>query len=506
MSKSTSSSNSSCLSHSFSTSQRTCQDTEQSPNLTINHLPDEMLLEIFDSYRQITDQYDHQWRKKHVWFNLTHVCRKWRAIMFASSSRLDLGITVGPQKPGHIKTILSSPLPIFIDYKCLYGDITGSALWRLRSALRQQDRVREISFEGSNVGFKKFFKATKRAFPILESLVLRFGYDYEQNIPDTFLRGEDLSDLHVRRLSLDCLSLTSVSGLLLSATALTDLSLLVDSISEPSAEITLLTCLRGMHCLRNLDLSLVYGPLDSPPLQHSAPKDVVQMSELTRFHYIGHNTFLNNLMAGFSAPSLQDVRFMLCNLLPILHLPRFIDGLREQYRSVNVTLNSTRAADFRLSLLTHFEDIMIDDFKPSFRFHTNHSPESIKPISSISSTKLAAAEELTLFFPHVGIPKEWEHVFPLREFLRQFRSVKVLRVDPFVPEVALALMQDNEGAVFPVLEEIELLISRSTSGPDEEHRRRRAAEELGAFEPFVSVREQAGRPVKVSHRELPRSD
>ena len=106
MSKSTSSSNSSCLSHSFSTSQRTCQDTEQSPNLTINHLPDEMLLEIFDSYRQITDQYDHQWRKKHVWFNLTHVCRKWRAIMFASSSRLDLGITVGPQKPGHIKTIL----------------------------------------------------------------------------------------------------------------------------------------------------------------------------------------------------------------------------------------------------------------------------------------------------------------------------------------------------------------------------------------------------------------
>jgi hypothetical protein len=56
--------------------------------------------------------------------------------MFASSSRLDLGITVGPQKPGHIKTTLSSPLPIFIEYKCLsYGDITGSALWRMRAAL-----------------------------------------------------------------------------------------------------------------------------------------------------------------------------------------------------------------------------------------------------------------------------------------------------------------------------------------------------------------------------------
>jgi hypothetical protein len=44
---------------------------ERSPNLTIIHrLPDEVLLEIFDLYRQSTgiDQYDrvHLWRKKYV--------------------------------------------------------------------------------------------------------------------------------------------------------------------------------------------------------------------------------------------------------------------------------------------------------------------------------------------------------------------------------------------------------------------------------------------------------
>jgi hypothetical protein len=428
--------------------------------------------------------------------------------MFASSSRLDLIITVGPQKPGHIKTILSSPLPIFIDYKCLYGDITGSALWRMRAALRHRDRVREISFEGSNAaGFEKFFRATKCSFPVLESLFLRFGY-FEQNIPATFLRGPDLSDLHLRRLSLDCLSLAPVSGFLLSARALTDLVLQLDTANEPSTETPLLACLRGMHRLRNLDLSTfkLPTPLDYAS-QHSVPEDIFPMSELTRFHYIGCNSFLNNLMAGFSAPSLQDVDFVLCNLLPILHIPRFIDGLREQYPTVKVTFNRNSRGDFRLSLLTHSRDI--DHFKPSFRFHTTHFPKSIEPITSsnMSSIKLATAEELALLFSHTAIVAEWQHDFPLCEFLRQFRSVKVLRLDPFVPEVALSLQQDDGEALLPLLEDIELSappISRSTKDPDDEYQHRAAAE-LAAFEPFVSARERAGRVVKVCHCEQTQS-
>jgi hypothetical protein len=96
-------------------------------------------------------------------------------------------------------------------------------------------------------------------------------------------------------------------------------------------------------------------------------------------------------------------------------------------------------------------------------------------------------------------------MIPLRGFLRQFRSVKVLRVDPLVPEVALALQQDNGESFLPLLEEIVLSappISRSTIGPDEEYQHRAAAE-LAAFKPFVSARERAGRPVYVFHREMP---
>jgi hypothetical protein len=103
--------------------------------------------------------------KNHVWFNLTHVCRKWRTVIFASASRLDLSITVGPEKPGHIKAILSGPLPIHIDYKCRFREITGSALWRMRAALKHHDRVREIALEGTSADFDKFFKVTNCPFP-----------------------------------------------------------------------------------------------------------------------------------------------------------------------------------------------------------------------------------------------------------------------------------------------------------------------------------------------------
>ena len=79
--------------------------------------------------------------KSHTWTNLTRMQKVVRCCAFASTPRLDLGITIG-----HIKTILSSHLPIPVDYNCTDEDITGSALWRMRAALRHHDRVRRILF------------------------------------------------------------------------------------------------------------------------------------------------------------------------------------------------------------------------------------------------------------------------------------------------------------------------------------------------------------------------
>jgi hypothetical protein len=199
-------------------------------------------------------------------------------------------------------------------------------------------------------------------------------------------------------------------------------------------------------------------------------------------------------MSGLSAPSLQDVRFLLYIRFPLLYLSRVIDNVTEEFRSVSVTFDVNK---FRLSSSTHLGNI--DRFESSFRFDLEFFPDSNRPINITPSTKLALAEELTLFFPSSNITK-LEPIFSLREFLRQFRSVRVLRVDPFIREVGLYLQQDDGEATFPVLEEIELSTSHMTGCSDEEYRRR-AAEELATFEPFVSALERAGRLVKVYHCE-----
>ena len=190
--------------------------------------------------------------------------------MFASSFRLDLNVTVGPKEPDHIKTILSGHLPIIIDYLGLYRpgdttwDITGSALWRIRAALGHRDCVREILvlFEGHDGVFKNFIRpTTNHHFPALENLVLRFSPDYEPDLPATFLRGPGRSDQPLRRLELHGGSFTSVSRLLLSATALTDLTLNIHSILtgfDRSQGSPFLACLRGTQCLSSLNLSTSY--------------------------------------------------------------------------------------------------------------------------------------------------------------------------------------------------------------------------------------------------------
>jgi hypothetical protein len=102
--------------------------------------------------------------------------------------------------------------------------------------------------------------------------------------------------------------------------------------------------------------------------------------------------------------------------------------------------------------------------------------------------KLAMAEGLDLNFANCS-STDWVG-FSLREFLHQFRSVRVLRVNPFrfAQDVGRHLQQDDGVDILPLLEEIEL------SG--EEHQCC-AAEAVATLKPFASARERAGRVVKV---------
>jgi hypothetical protein len=468
--------------------------------LAINSLPDEVLLEIFVFYRQGIDLYDYRWRKKYVWFNLAHVCRKWRAVMFASFSRLDLGITVGPQRPSHVNSILSGPLPILVEYTGVHSDrdLTGSEFRHMLIAFgrRHRDRVREISFEGTSANFNKFFEVTNCPFPVLESLVLNFKAGFELKLPDAFLRGPNLPDLHLRRLRFRRALFASVSGFLSSATALTDLSLEIDTVFGPSPETSFLACLQGMPCLRSLNLSIpksesskLFGSL----LRPSTPEDIVPLSNLTCFHYVGHPIFLSALLAGFSALSLQDVDFSFSDsiLSPIVHLPRFITEIEEHYHIAQVNITK---CEISLSLLAHSEST--NHCKPHFKLHDpGRLPESIMQMSSALSTRLTTIEELRVIFDWSPAGAS-DNVVPWLRILQHFPGIRALRLDSTRYDyMARSLDQgreeSNDLVLLPALEEIRL--GKNFRFTDEIQ----CVYQLAAFEPFVSTRQQAGRPVKV---------
>jgi hypothetical protein len=141
----------------------------------------------------------------------------------------------------------------------------------------------------------------------------------------------------------------------------------------------------------------------------------------------------------------------------------------------------------RLVLVEHHDD---SDLVQAFRLRLNRFPESIMLISNVLSMKLSTAKEVILAFDAIT-GQLWEDVMPWRRFLQQFRSVRVLRVEGANNfAIARALWQDHEEPVLtflPVLEEVELCgDSTSTAGSQ-------LASEMA---PFLSVRQQAGRPVK----------
>ncbi|KAI0292163.1 hypothetical protein BC826DRAFT_1020352, partial [Russula brevipes] len=63
----------------------------------IEMLPDDVLLEIFDFY--LNDENSHGPRNVDKWHTLVHVCRRWRNVVFASPSRLDLRLLCRKDRP-----------------------------------------------------------------------------------------------------------------------------------------------------------------------------------------------------------------------------------------------------------------------------------------------------------------------------------------------------------------------------------------------------------------------
>jgi hypothetical protein len=200
---------------------------------------------------------------------------------------------------------------------------------------------------------------------------------------------------------------------------------------------------------------------------------------------------LDAIAAGLSAPYLSDLNTVFRDELfsPTVHLSRFINEAEGQCHSVDVAFED-QAWVLHLSLFSQSGfGWLLSKFCPA----SSSSAESVMRMSDALTKKLTTAEEL-----EVTLDRDAEGDIPWRRFYQQLPGVKVLRINGTNYScIARTLLQDpvkdvNDLAFLPALEEIELDSDELWSYDS------RSESELAAFYSFISARQQAGCPVKVS--------
>ena len=126
--------------------------------LTIETLPDDALLYVFDFYLAQTSEVE-------AWHTLVHVCRRWRILVFGSPRRLNLRIKCTNETP-EIKEKLDvwPALPIVI-----YG--TAFKPENLKAAFEHHNRICQIKLYLNEI----YIASLEEPFPILTDLDLDLG-------------------------------------------------------------------------------------------------------------------------------------------------------------------------------------------------------------------------------------------------------------------------------------------------------------------------------------------
>jgi hypothetical protein len=494
--------------------------------MTIHDLSDDVLLEIFDLYRQTFGDQLKVWNNKNGWFKLVHVCHNWRSVVLASPSRLQLRLyfagdttrTSDSTNALVIERLLH--LPIIVDF--LNVSWCAGGLERLISALRYPDRVSSIGLVGSynHMDLDKIAEALDLPFPTLESLELRSLNNLEPVLSATSLMTSIRSLRHLRLFHVypPCIfQLLSVTR------TLVDLTLLVSSVFYQTNGASLLTHLQHMPHLRNLQMT-TFATLSS--IEEKPPIITVLLAELTCFHFFGDCAQTEWFVAGFDTPSLREFHITAVDLdargishtFDIPYLSKFIRVTGVVFLAARLTISGP---SLTTSLFTHPHSI---DDPPSkaVRIETQSDP------GSALSAMLATIEDIFLFLPiPIKYCESYEYYVPWREFpevFNEFRSVKVLRLHHGLetqlvdilrqPAMNFPLAREEVGPdatmpsdepvdgnrnrftldIFPSLEEI-VVYSRT---PDTSIDKKERPSGIESFEPFATERYEVGRPVKVS--------
>jgi len=323
---------------------------QKSPCSPIGHLPDEMLLEIFDCCRR-ADEYG--WNHRRQWYMLLHVCRKWRYRMLESASRLELRLLCTYQTPVAEMLLHTPPLPLIIQYDADFVVNGPHAEENRLLPFQHADRVCSIFVSGWHFGtdLRGQHGLLDKAFPALETLALSSEFYTTTPFPRNFTAP------HLRSLILNGLSISVASPLLTNAANLISLRLQyipVNNYGEPSPGY-LVEVLSNLPRLKNLliiypnsphDIEYMFRASRLRPI--SAPDQItrVVLPNVSTLIYAGVGLYLENLLALISTPLLQrfDATYHPHRHFTVPCLSEFLGTIHNlDFQRVEVSLGNSRS-------------------------------------------------------------------------------------------------------------------------------------------------------------------
>jgi len=469
------------------------------PDVTIDMLHDDVLLETFDFYRRLVAWHDGLW----MWQKLLHVCRRWRYIVLASPRRLDLQIECHRSTPTRKLLDIWPPFPISISsYPWSREGTRGNH--NIFAALQQPNRISQIDFSDiSGMEVEQFAAAMDEPFPILTDLCIQtldMDTDLElpvtAELPDSFLGG---SAPRLQSFDLEGIAFPALPNLVLSASRFQYLHLLRIPHAGYIPPEAMLTFLLPLHNLK--DLTVGFTSRESCPLQISPPPlTKALLPSLTGFQFDGASEYLMDFIARIDTPMLNifQMTFFSDDIPNISQLHTFIDrteGLKTfiqaevYFRPWEVQAVFKSPANLRLNITCEVSDWPLQSM-------TQLCEQLLTIPSQVEHLELCgeACDELDFL-----MEEDWEEdlddtFWP--QLLIMFVSVKSLyiskRLGPFVASALENLTRESATEVLPTLNEL-FLEDSGPSGFVKEN-----------VESFVSIRQLSGHPIVVRRWERKR--
>ena len=460
---------------------------------SIHVLDDDSLLNIFYLYRPAifdADEDDGQrfsggkrWDWERWWYKLAQVCRRWRILIFGSTSYLGLCLVCTHGTPVEDMLAHSPPLPLVIDYFEGHRDITAEEEGII-VALGRHDRVRRIRLCVPIPNLQKLIMAINEEYPVMEYLIMWGEGHSTTMLPETFQAPR------LRHLTLRGFALPIESRLLTTAVDLITLCLCMD----PSTYFQPSTLLQWVSLMPQLEMLLV-SSLDNHDLErqfrvvHTPITTHIALHNLRLFAFGGGSAYLEEVISRITTPRLEKFSIEFYKQLTF-SIPRLVQFMNTT-KSLRFDSARFRFAGEQFGAMFYSrEEAQTNVLSINLRcWRSDMQLSSVAQIFNSLSQIFFAVEHLTLeqaeHYHREVNRSEWN------KLLRSFSNVKTLHVeDRLVRELFRCLKVYNEEYPLGLLPELQELTCSGSCNADH-------------ITSFVEARQNAGRPVTLMcHKHL----